>query len=225
MITRGLVKVNGIFVTDVATEVDPELDSIEVDGCSIDPEEKVYIMLHKPAGYISSVTDTHGRRTVLDLLKGIKARLFPVGRLDYDTEGLILLTNDGDFANLLMHPRYEVIRVYHAQVQGTLAEEDLRILTSGVIIDGEKTAPAQVRVLKTEGTGALVELKIHEGRKRQVRKMLAAVGCRVIKLKRIKLGFLELGNLREGEFRHLTSREVKQLINEARANTAKKVID
>lgn len=206
------------MVDNVATEVDPEQDAIEVDGHIIDSEVKVYIMLHKPAGYISSVTDTHDRPTVLDLLQGIKARVFPVGRLDYDTEGLILLTNDGDFANLLMHPRYEVIRVYHALVNGTPAAEDLLHLAQGVDINGQMTAPAQVRLLKREGSNAWVELKIHEGRKRQVRKMLATVGYPVVKLKRVKLGFLELGNLHEGEFRFLTSREVKQLIDDASTN-------
>ncbi|MGE5405340.1 MAG: pseudouridine synthase, partial [Candidatus Saccharibacteria bacterium] len=218
LIIRGLVSVNGILVNDVATEVDPDQDTIEVEGRVINREQNVYLMLHKPAGYISSVKDTHGRPTVLELLKGVDARVFPVGRLDYDTEGLILLTNDGEFANLMMHPRYEIIRVYHAQVNGTPAAEKLQQLAQGVMIDGEMTAPAQVRLLKSEGGRAWVELKIHEGRKRQVRKMLAAVGHRVVKLKRVKLGFLELGSLRPGEFRFLTAREVKELINEASAD-------
>lgn len=215
LITRGLVEVNGAIVTEVATEVDLNVDLIHVRGKWVKPERKVYILLNKPAGYISSVTDPHGRDTVLNLLPNIKERVFPVGRLDSDTTGLILLTNDGEFANLMTHPRYEIKKIYQALVEGRPDEDVIKRLLEGIIIDGRKTASARARVIRFQKDKALVELEIHEGRKHQVKKMMAELGHPVIKLKRVGLGGLDLTSVKEGGYRFLTPVEVDHLKQQA----------
>lgn len=222
LIADGAVQVNGLTITDPATIVTPERDQIKVNGKLLAAEEKVYILLNKPAGYISSVNDPHGRKTVLDLLPDIGQRLFPVGRLDYDTEGLLLLTNDGDFANLMMHPRFEVSKVYQAVVKGCPSAEDMERLRRGIEIEGEQTAPAGIKIIKRYADESLVELEIHEGRKRQVKRMMGAVGCPVRKLTRIRYAFLDLTGVSVGAFRHLKPGETDRLQREARARVAKK---
>lgn len=218
LIVKGLVEVNGCPVHEPACEVDPDKDKVSVAGQLLSIEKKVYFLLNKPAGCISSVTDSRGRKTVVDLLTGVKERVFPVGRLDYDTEGLIILTNDGDFANLMTHPRYEVPRVYQALVKGCPRKADMKKLAQGIMLDGKKTAPARGKILKRCGENTLVELEIHEGRKHQVKNMMKALGYPVLKLRRVAFGSLQLGGLKPGEFRRLSAREVNKLIKEATGN-------
>lgn len=213
LITEGRVRVNGEIVRELGYKADPQRDRIEVDGQEIAREANVYFLLYKPTGYITSVTDPQGRRTVLDLMKGVGARIYPVGRLDYDTSGLLLLTNDGEFANYITHPRYELDKVYEAVVRGRLEDVALRKLREGVMLEDGVTSPAEAECLTIDarrGTSVL-RLTIHEGRNRQVRRMCEAVGHPVMQLKRVRLGFLTLDGLREGEYRALTAQEVEKL--------------
>lgn len=212
LIKNGRVKVNGKTVTEMGIQV-KKTDQILVDDIPIEEEKNVYILLNKPRGIISSVTDPKNRETVLDLIEGVEERVYPVGRLDYDTTGLLVLTNDGELANKLMHPRYEFEKTYVAKVEGRVTRENLEALKSGVRIDGELTAPAQARIInyepKTKMT--MVELIIHEGKNHQVKKMLETVGHPVEKLTRDKYGFLTSVGLQSGEWRHLKSFEVNKL--------------
>ncbi|UOY93512.1 rRNA pseudouridine synthase [Ectobacillus sp. JY-23] len=212
LIQQGSVKVNGKVVKELGTKVTRN-DRIEVEGIQIEKEEPVYFMLYKPTGVISSVKDEKGRKAVTDFFPMVKERIFPIGRLDYDTSGLLLLTNDGEFANLLMHPRNEIEKVYIAKVKGIMDNEKVRKLQRGIMLEDGKTAPAKVKVLGSDRKKetALVEITIHEGRNRQVRRMFEAVGCKVTKLKRERYAFLGLGALRPGDGRALTPHEVKQL--------------
>lgn len=205
MIHDGRVTVDGDTILDPATAVDSERD-VRVDGEQVTHEDRVVYMLNKPAGVVSTASDTHDRPTVVSLISSSK-RLYPVGRLDVDTTGLILLTNDGELANRLTHPRYEVPKTYVARVKGALEKSDLRRLREGIELDDGMTAPAQVKRLG----GEEVELTIHEGRNRQVRRMLDAIGHPVVELKRVKLGPLTLGDLADGEARLLTPAEVERL--------------
>ena len=219
LIAAGRIQVNGVIVTTQGARIDPEHDKVSVDGKSVAaPARHVYILLHKPVGYVTTARDPQGRPTVLDLLppdlRGL--RIYPVGRLDIDTSGLLLLTNDGDFALRLSHPRYSTEKHYQALVQGCPTEAALEALRRGVDItedDGRvhRTAPAQVRVLRRAGTNCWLTLTIHEGRKRQVRRMLAAAGHRVLQLVRVGIGPLTLGELATGKWRYLTSEEVEAL--------------
>jgi len=211
-IRDGKVRVNGRIVTEMGITVTSG-DRVEVDGKPVRLEKKkVYILLHKPKGYVTTVNDPQGRNTVMDLISGVKERVYPVGRLDYDSSGLLLLTNDGELAHRLMHPSHEIIKVYVATVEGRPSDEALRKLESGVRIDGHTTAPAIVKVLKNYGDKTKLEITIHEGRNRQVRKMCESIGHPVIRLKRIAYGNLELGELKPGEWRYLTELERRQLI-------------
>lgn len=207
----GRVRVNGEVVKELGVKVDPERDRVEVDGKPVKPAEKIYILLYKPAGYVTTLYDPQGRPKVTDLLRGVSARVHPVGRLDYETEGLLLLTNDGDLTFRLTHPRHEIPKTYHALVKGVPDAADLRRLRTGVMLEDGMTAPAQVRLLKVEKGNAWLEITIHEGRNRQVRRMAEAVGHPVLYLCRVKYAFLDLKGLKKGEFRHLTPREVKKL--------------
>ncbi|MBR2500191.1 MAG: rRNA pseudouridine synthase [Clostridia bacterium] len=213
IITAGRVLVNGKVIDELGFKVDPDYDEICVDGKKITlPDKKYYIMLNKPQGYITSASDQFGRATVLDLVSDIKERLYPVGRLDYDTEGLLLLTNDGDFAQKLTHPKYEKSKTYVAVVKGAVTPQNARLLSKGVIIDGKKTSPAKVNTIyKNDGTTE-VTLTIFEGRNRQVRKMCASIGHEVISLKRIAVGDIILGNLPKGKWRHLNPVEINKLL-------------
>lgn len=175
-----------------------------------------------PAGYLSSTYDPHGRPTVMDLLKGIQGRLYPVGRLDLDTRGLLLLSNDGEFTNKIIHPRYHVDKKYQVLVKGQLSEKALRQLRKGVQLEDGLTSPAEVKVLQTNTNSTLIEMSIHEGRKRQVKRMLAQVGFPVISLKRTAIAFLDLGNLEEGQYRHLDPHEVKGLLDLAQSGVPEK---
>ena len=216
LIKQGLVTLNGQMVTELATTVKSG-DRVEVEGQPIYNEEKVYYLLNKPRGVISSVTDDKGRKTVVDLLPNVKERIYPVGRLDWDTSGVLILTNDGDFTDKMLHPRHEIDKVYVARVKGLASKDNLRPLTKGIVIDGKKTQPARYRIVKTdrEKNRSVVELTIHEGRNHQVKKMFEAVGLMVDKLSRTRFGTLDLSGLNSGEARRLNKKEISQLYNAA----------
>ena len=212
LIRQGQVTINGQLVTDLATQVSSG-DRVEVDGQPIYNEEKVYYLLNKPRGVISSVSDDKGRKTVRDLLSDVSARIYPIGRLDWDTSGILLLTNDGDFADHMMHPKHEVDKVYRARLSGLANKENLRPLTRGIVIDGKKTKPATYTIVRVDRdkNRSVVELTIHEGRNHQVKKMFDAVGLPVDKLSRIRFGHLDLEGLPVGQYRKLSKKEVSQL--------------
>ena len=218
LIAAGRVQVNGATVTTQGTRIDPEHDTVTVDGNPVpSPARHVYILLHKPTGYVTTASDPQGRPSVLDLLPAElrRLRVYPVGRLDIDTSGLLLLTNDGNFAQRMTHPSYSTEKHYEALIQGCPAEEDLAALRQGVtvVVDDEtsyKTSPAQVRILQRVGANCRLALTIHEGRKRQVRRMLSSVGHRVLELKRVGVVSLQLGNLPVGKWRYLTGEEVRE---------------
>ena len=211
LIADGVVKVNG-KVAVLGTTVE-EGDRVTVNDKRIgDKQKKYYLLLHKPKGYVTTVKDELGRKTVMDLVH-VKARLYPVGRLDYDTEGLLILTNDGELANRLTHPRNEINKTYIARISGTLTEAERIRLEKGVTIDGVQTAPARVRILKQDQHHTRCEVTIHEGRNHQVKKMFEAVGKEVEFLKRVAVGDLRLGGLKRGETRFLTENEVEYLKN------------
>ena len=212
LIIEGKVKVNGQVIRELGTKVTAS-DSIEVNGIKIEKEKKVYFLLYKPRGVISAVSDDRGRKTVVDLFPHVEERIFPVGRLDYETSGVLLLTNDGDFSNLLTHPRYNIDKTYVAKIKGLPKREDLKKLERGIMLEDGKTAPAKVKVLSSdrEQGKSILAITIHEGRHRQVRRMFEAIGCPVLKLKREQFAFLGLHGLNAGESRELTAHEVKQL--------------
>ncbi|MBP2099667.1 pseudouridine synthase [Enterococcus rivorum] len=216
-IINGRVKVNGKIVRELGTQVGKQ-DKVEVDDVPIYQEEYGYYLFYKPKGVISAVSDDKGRKVVTDYFTHVKERIYPVGRLDYDTSGLLLLTNDGDFSQKLTHPSHEVDKIYVAKVKGLAKKHDLAPLTRGVKIDGYKTAPADVQIisvdLKTETS--IIQLTIHEGRNHQVKKMLQSVGYLVQKLKREKYGDLTLQGLRPGEYRSLNKKEISSLLNQAK---------
>lgn len=210
-IAAGRVKVNGQLVREMGFKVDPGHDLIEVDGKPIEREKNVYYMLNKPAGYITSMDDQFKRPIVLDLMKDVPQRLHSIGRLDYDTEGLLILTNDGEITHGLTHPSHEVEKVYNAIVKGAITGDALLALQRGVELEDGKTAPAKVRLVSRKRDISIVELAIHEGRNRQVRRMFDVVGYPVLKLKRTQMGPLTLGTLNIGEFRPLSRKEVSIL--------------
>ena len=211
IIKEGRVSVNGIPVLEMGIQIDPEKDCVTVDGTNIrKPEKKIVIMLNKPDYVMSTAHDPEGRDTVVQLVPS-EQRLFPVGRLDYHTEGLILLTNDGEIAYRLTHPKYEIEKEYVAVIKGRLERRELLKLQSGIEIDGELTAPAKVKIVgQTEHTTS-VSMIIHEGRNRQIRKMLEAVEKEVLQLTRIRMGELFLGKLKPGEYRLLNGSEMSYL--------------
>lgn len=215
-ISDGRVEVNNVIVTELAYKVNLKEDIVKLDGQEVIINNKIYILLNKPAGYISSVTDPQGRPTVTELVNNITTRVYPVGRLDFDTEGLIILTNDGEFTNLMTHPKYEIEKTYRAWVKGLVQESDINKLAKGILLEDGFTAPAVVDIIKQEGDKTLLSIKIHEGRKRQVKRMCAAINHPVINLKRVQFGFLELRGLRVGKYRFLTPQEVKALIKLAK---------
>ena len=210
MIVAGRVVVNGKRVA-LGTKIDPQKDEIFVDGRKIENVQKlVYIALNKPKGVTSTVSDSHAEETVLDLVK-TKERVFPVGRLDLNSQGLILLTNDGDLANHLIHPKYHVAKKYEVLIGGKVREITLERLRRGVILDGERTMPAEVKVKVRSEKSTLVEITLYEGRKRQIRRMCASFDLFVIYLKRVAIGPLSLGDLKEGQWRNLASEEIDSL--------------
>jgi 23S rRNA pseudouridine2605 synthase len=210
-IRAGRVSVNGVRVTELGRRVDPEKDCIEVDGQEIQRETKRYFLFYKPRGVITSVIDPQGRRVVTDYLSEVNERVYPVGRLDYETEGLLLLTNDGELANRLAHPRHEVDKVYRARVRGQPDEKSLERLRTGIRLEDGWTAPAKVRLLPSQTKDRWLELVIHEGRNRQVRRMLDAIGHPVKRLIRTQIDFLSLNGLQPGRYRALQPDEVKRL--------------
>ena len=217
----GRVTVNGTTVRELGTKADPSRDDIRVDGRRLKlPERHRYLLLNKPRGYVTTRSDPQKRPTVIDLVTGVREYVYPVGRLDYDSEGLLLLTNDGDLAARLTHPSHGVARVYEAAVLGVPDAHDLRRLARGLVIDGRRTAPAEIRLLPaarpTETT--TLQITLREGRNRQVRKMCEAIGHPVDHLKRIAIGPLRDGRLRVGRWRDLTEDEVRKL----RAATAQR---
>lgn len=213
IIARGRVSVNGEVIDYMGYEVDPDCDSVEVDGVKIQPEaKKYYILLNKPKGYVTTVSDEFDRPTVMELVRDVHARIYPVGRLDYDTAGLLIMTNDGDFANILTHPSHAVNKAYIAQLDALPDADSLNVLRNGVLLDGKLTSPAKVEVLKPTKRGCEIKVTIHEGRNRQVRRMFEAIGATVVSLKRISVGNVTLGNLPEGKWRHLNDAERQKLV-------------
>lgn len=214
IIADGRVAVNGAVIAELGAKADPQKDKITLDGKPIGgAAEHVYILLNKPPGYTSTRSDPHAAHTVLELLKGMDAFLYPVGRLDVDSAGLLILTNDGDFTKLLSHPSHEVDKVYVAVVRGRIRAAELTQLERGIELEEGMTAPARTRLISaSEQTNtSTVEIAIHEGKKRQIRRMFAVVGHRVERLTRVRIGNLDLKGLREGEFRPLTKKEVSEL--------------
>jgi pseudouridine synthase len=211
LITAGHVSVNGQVVTKLGTKIVPERDVIEVDEKRVEIEKKIYVLLNKPHGYLSTVTDVRGRRTVGDLVSDLSLRLYPVGRLDKDTAGVLLMTNDGALCHRLTHPRFGVDKIYHVRVTGTPSLTALRKLRRGVDIEEATTSPAQVKLIGSQQGRSTLEIIVHEGRKRQIKKMCEAVGYPVVGLTRVEFGGLRVGRLKFGEYRLLSAREVAQL--------------
>jgi 23S rRNA pseudouridine2605 synthase len=221
IILAGRVAVNGVVVSELGSKADPDHDIITVDNKPIGTDlARVYLVLYKPAGYMTTLKDPQGRPLVTDLLKGIRERVYPVGRLDYNTEGLLLLTNDGEWANALAHPRHEVDKEYHVRVQGQVSPVQIQRLTTGVELEDGKTAPALIRVIRESENNTWLSITIHEGRYRQVRRMCEAVGFSVVRLKRARYGFLGLEGLVAGKFRFLTSEEADRLRQTSRGESA-----
>lgn len=213
LIAAGKVKVNGRVVTELGTKIDPKKDQVLYMDQPVDTKNvtHVYIMLHKPEGYVTTAKEQFGRPGVMDLVKDIDARIFPVGRLDYDTSGLLLLTNDGDLTYKLTHPKHDVEKTYIARLYGTPDDMDLQKFRRGVEIDGRRTKPAKIQILEKGERQSTVEIVLHEGRNRQVRKMCEAIRHPVAQLKRVATGDLKMGDLPKGKYRHLTAKEVKYL--------------
>lgn len=208
LITSGCVEVNGKVVAKLGTKVDPDKDRVSVNNKVITFEQKIYIILNKPAGYICTLEDRHAKRKVVDIIDKKFGRLYTVGRLDKDTEGLIILTNDGDFANKITHPSQKIPKTYVVECKGKITPAKLAILQKGVDLEDGLTSPAEVKLLSSENNKNKLEIIISEGRKRQVRRMLGALGCEVKYLQRIKIGNLELGNLEVGRYRELSREDL-----------------
>lgn len=212
LIAKGQVSVNGEIVREMGVQIDEDNDIIEFNGQRVRSANKmIYVMLNKPEGFVTTVSDDKGRDTVMSLVSEIPVRIYPVGRLDYDTEGLLLLTNDGDLTYKITHPKNNIEKTYIAEVTGNITMDTILNLRRGVIIDGVKTSPAKVEVVGATRLGTKLEITIHEGRNRQVRKMFEAVGCIVKKLKRTEEAGLKLGHLPLGKWRKLSESEVNML--------------
>jgi pseudouridine synthase len=220
LIREGRVRVNGVVVTALGVKLDPVRDRVQVDGRRVEPAPSVTLMVHKPSGYVSTTRDPQGRKVVTDLAPKEFGRLYPVGRLDYDATGLMLLTNDGELAQRLMHPRYQVPRTYRVTAQGELADEALRRLAAGVEVEGRPVSTA-VTLVKREAGRTVLELMVWEGRYHLVKRLLENVGHQVLKLKRIAFGPLRLGRLKRGACRPLTKAELINLMGTARAKFLK----
>lgn len=222
IIAEGRVSVNGEIIREMGVQIDENYDTVELDGEVIkNAEKKVYIMLNKPVGFITTVSDDKGRPTVMELVSDISSRIYPVGRLDYDTEGLLLMTNDGDLTYCITHPKHDIAKTYVAEVTGDVSMDTIIQLRRGVVLDGQKTSPAEVEVVGATQYGTKVEITIHEGRNRQVRRMFEALGCVVKKLKRTKEAGLVLGHLPLGKWRKLSESEVNMLKKIESAGSAK----
>lgn len=221
LIKAGKVQVNDEVVTTLGVKADPSVDVITVNGKAISvASDKIVLAFHKPKGVITSTSDPEGRKTVMDFMKGVGARVYPIGRLDYDTEGLLLLTNDGELANMLMHPRHHVEKTYHATVKGVPHGDKLEQLKKGIKLEDGFTQPAAVEYhdVDLERNIATISVTIHEGRNRQVRRMFEAIGHPVTKLKRVKFGNITLQGIARGKHRMLTKSEVNELRMEMKSN-------
>ncbi|MBE6158036.1 MAG: rRNA pseudouridine synthase [Firmicutes bacterium] len=216
LIVNGKVRVNGIIIKELGTKVSSS-DEIEVNGVLISKEEKEYYLLNKPRGVVTTTSDDKNRRTVIDLID-TDARIYPVGRLDYDTTGVLILTNDGEFANILMHPKNKVEKVYMAKLEGIITGEAINKLKDGVVIDGVKVIPSRVKLRKVDPSSntCIVQIIIHEGKNHQVKKMFSEVGYSVEKLKRERVAFFTLDKLKSGEYRKLTTKEVAKVYSLAK---------
>lgn len=222
LIESGKVKVNG-HVASIGDKVNPKKDTVTVNGKKIvKQKENTYIVLHKPRGFITTMSDEMDRKCVAELIKDVKVRVFPVGRLDRDSEGMLIFTNDGEFANALTHPTKHVPKTYRVTVRPSVSEEQLTALTEGIIIDDRKTAPAEVHIVTKEENRVVLEIILYEGRNRQIRKMCEEVGLEVARLKRTAIGSIKLGMLKQGAWRHLTDDEVRKLMIAAGMERKKK---
>lgn len=212
IITAGRVSVDGKIVTGMGLKINPEIQKVMVDNKLVEPENtKIYILLNKPVGYVTTLSDPQGRPIVTDLVQSAEERLFPVGRLDLDTEGALILTNDGQFAQKIQHPSHSVTKTYEALVSGFPSSAVLKTLEKGIDLDGKKTAPANFSLISKKKHSSLLKITLHEGRKRQIRRMCAAAGHPVITLKRIAYGSLFLGKLPKGSYRSLTPKDLKKI--------------
>ncbi len=211
LIIEGKVSVNGKIIQELGYKV-TDKDKIEIEGVALNTNEKKYFILNKPEKCVSTVSDDKGRKTVIDFIK-TKAKVYPIGRLDYDTTGILLLTNDGDFANLLMHPSSNIEKVYSAKIDGIMTLADIKELKQGVVIDGYKTKECRVKVRKVNNKSntSIIEIGINEGRNHQVKKMFKALGFNVLKLDRIRYGILTIENLKRGESKELSKKDVSRL--------------
>jgi len=213
LIENGAVKING-KPAKIGDKVNPDVDKVYVHNKRIVMKKKGgkrYIMLHKPRGYVTTMKDERGRKCVADLIKDIPERIYPIGRLDKDSEGLLLFTNDGDFANNVMHPKKKINKVYHVTVKPEMTEEQAEKISKGVVIDGRKTAPCEVRVINRQDGVSKVEMVLHEGRNREIRKMCESLDLEVLRLKRLAIGSVKMGGLKRGAWRDLSFDEVKKL--------------
>jgi len=211
LIREGRVRINGKTVFELGTKADPDRDTIHVDGKRIEPKQpRISVLLNKPDGYITSLRDPEGRPTVKKLVDNIPVRLYPVGRLDYHTEGLLILTNDGDFAQKIEHPSHALEKIYLAKVKGVPEENKINKLRVGIVLEGRKTLPAKIKVIETR-KNAWLEITIREGRQNQIRNMFEEIGHPVLKLKRVAIGQVRDDNLKPGEYRMLKPQEIKHL--------------
>lgn len=221
LIRSGRVKVNGKTVTEMGIQVSPS-DIVSVDGRELEREQKVYYLLNKPKKTICSLKDEKERQTVLSCFPDVKERIFPIGRLDYDTTGILLLTNDGEFANQMMHPKYHLPKTYEVAVDGVLSDGMARLLSRGISLDGIRTLPADVEIISRseKRNKTVLHITIYEGRNREIRRMMEYFHCQVTRLNRIGYGFLTLGSLRQGQYRRLRPFEVRKLIAMSQNQTA-----
>lgn len=222
LISQGKVRING-RVAQIGDKINSKKDVVTVNGKKIvGSKDKYYIMLHKPRGFITTLSDEMGRRCVAELVKEIPERVYPVGRLDRDSEGLLLMTNDGDFANAMMHPKHHVPKTYRVTLRENVNEDMVQSLSSGIVIDGRKTAPADVRIILKEENRTVIEIVLYEGRNREIRKMCESLNLTVIRLKRTQYGSIKLGMLAQGKYRNLTPEEVHKLMTSSGVVTKKK---
>lgn len=212
LILSGKIRVNGVVVTEMGTKIIQGSDKITFGGKLVEDKEKLlYYLLNKPKGYVTTLSDPQGRPIVISLIKNVSARLFPVGRLDLDTEGALILTNDGRFAQKVQHPSNQTDKTYEAVIKGRLQPADSGNLERGILLEGKMTAPAKITILSRKGGSSLIRITIHEGRKRQIKKMFSHIGHPVLHLKRTAYGKLFLGNIPSGKYRQLDSRDLKKI--------------
>lgn len=222
LIAAGKVKVNGVAAS-IGDKINPKKDTVTVNGKKvIKQKENKYIMLHKPRGFITTMSDEMGRKCVAQLVEDVPERVYPIGRLDRESEGLLLFTNDGEFANAMTHPSKHVSKTYRVTVRPSVNEEQLTAITQGIMIDDRKTAPAEVRVVTKEENRVVLEIVLYEGRNREIRKMCEEIGLEVARLKRTAIGSLKLGMLKQGQWRELTQDEVRKLMIAAGMERKKK---